>query len=172
MTTERPPTLAGDFAQQNGLKPGPLDAGMVRLLRQFPPETTDVQSRYVIVHQLRASADIQDGQTKRETGWATTSDRADLMRRAADTIEAIIAFRLVEEASPVGGGVRERLARAFFKHCYEASYGDTSEMADEWAHCEMLADQALAVMSPRDEGDQGSFSQEAKIPTVQRKGRL
>ena len=58
-------------------------------LKTFPPETTDVQSRFIIVHQLRASADIQDSQTKHETGWATTSDRASLMRQAADTIERL-----------------------------------------------------------------------------------
>lgn len=57
----------------------------------FPPDTVDVQSRYVIVHQLRASADIQDAQTKRETGWADTSDRACLMRKAADALDAMLA---------------------------------------------------------------------------------
>lgn len=72
-------------------------------LRTFPTETTDVQSRFVIAHQLRASADIQDDETKRETGWATTSDRAGLMREAADTIERLAALQpsSAADAKPV-----------------------------------------------------------------------
>ena len=66
------------------------DALIVEVAETFPPDTVDVQSRYVIVHQLRASADIQDAQTKRETGWADTSDRACLMRKAADTLDALL----------------------------------------------------------------------------------
>lgn len=60
-------------------------------LRMFADDVEDVQSPIVIVHQLRASADIQDGETKRQTGWADTNDRATLMRKAADTIEAFAA---------------------------------------------------------------------------------
>ncbi len=66
------------------------DALIAEVAETFPPDTVDVQSRYVIVHQLRASADIQDAQTKRETGWADTSDRACLMRKAADTLDALL----------------------------------------------------------------------------------
>lgn len=66
------------------------DAMIAEAAEMFPPDTVDVQSRYVIVHQLRASADIQDAQTKRETGWADTSDRACLMRKAADTLDALL----------------------------------------------------------------------------------
>jgi len=66
------------------------DALNAEVAETFPPDTVDVQSRYVIVHQLRASADIQDAQTKRETGWADTSDRACLMRKAADTLDALL----------------------------------------------------------------------------------
>jgi len=66
------------------------DALIAEAAEMFPPDTVDVQSRYVIVHQLRASADIQDAQTKRETGWADTSDRACLMRKAADTLDALL----------------------------------------------------------------------------------
>lgn len=60
-------------------------------LKRFGPEVTGVQSRYVLVHQLRASADIQDTQTKRKTGWATTSDRASLMREAANALEVLLS---------------------------------------------------------------------------------
>ena len=67
------------------------DAMIAEAAEMFPPDTVDVQSRYVIVHQLRASADIQDAQTKRETGWADTSDRACLMRKAADALDALLA---------------------------------------------------------------------------------
>lgn len=67
------------------------DALIAEVAEMFPPDTVDVQSRYVIVHQLRASADIQDAQTKRETGWADTSDRACLMRKAADALDAMLA---------------------------------------------------------------------------------
>ena len=67
------------------------DAMIAEAAEVFPPDTVDVQSRYVIVHQLRASADIQDAQTKRETGWADTSDRACLMRKAADALDALLA---------------------------------------------------------------------------------
>ena len=67
------------------------DALIAEVAETFPPDTVDVQSRYVIVHQLRASADIQDAQTKRETGWADTSDRACLMRKAADALDALLA---------------------------------------------------------------------------------
>ena len=67
------------------------DALIAEVAEMFPPDTVDVQSRYVIVHQLRASADIQDAQTKRETGWADTSDRACLMRKAADALDALLA---------------------------------------------------------------------------------
>ena len=66
------------------------EALIAEIAEVFPPDTVDVQSRYVIVHQLRASADIQDAQTKRETGWADTSDRACLMRKAADTLDALL----------------------------------------------------------------------------------
>ncbi len=72
--------------------PAPSSLAGGEALEVFAAETTDVQSRYVIVHQLRASADIQDGATRRETGWATTSDRAELMRRAADAIERLAAL--------------------------------------------------------------------------------
>ncbi len=67
------------------------EALIAEIAEVFPPDTVDVQSRYVIVHQLRASADIQDAQTKRETGWADTSDRACLMRKAADALDALLA---------------------------------------------------------------------------------
>lgn len=67
------------------------DALIAEVAEMFPPDTVDVQSRYVIVHQLRASADIQDAQTKRETRWADTSDRACLMRKAADALDALLA---------------------------------------------------------------------------------
>ena len=67
------------------------DALIAEVAETFPPDTVDVQSRYVIVHQLRASADIQDAQTKRETRWADTSDRACLMRKAADALDALLA---------------------------------------------------------------------------------
>ena len=69
----------------------PLYASPYRALERFPDDVKNVQSRIVIVHQLRASADIQDYATKRDTGWADTSDRATLMRKAADTIEALAA---------------------------------------------------------------------------------
>lgn len=67
------------------------EALIAEIAEVFPPDTVDVQSRYVIVHQLRASADIQDAQTKRETRWADTSDRACLMRKAADALDALLA---------------------------------------------------------------------------------
>jgi len=58
-------------------------------LERFADDVADVHSRIVIVHQLRASAAIQDRQTKKETGWADTNDRATMMRKAADTIERL-----------------------------------------------------------------------------------
>ena len=61
-------------------------------LKRFDAPFDDMHSDIIIVHQLRESANIQDDATKRETGWATTSDRAQLMRRAADTIEALAAL--------------------------------------------------------------------------------
>lgn len=61
------------------------------VVEQFPDGQTGVQSRFVIVHQLRTSADIQDRETKARTGWADTNDRATLMRRAADVIERLAA---------------------------------------------------------------------------------
>ena len=64
------------------------------MLETFSADVVDAQSRYVIVHQLRASADIQDRETKRKTGWADTNDRACLMRSAADAIEALADFIL------------------------------------------------------------------------------
>lgn len=67
------------------------EALIAEIAEVFPPDTVDVQSRYVIVHQLRASADIQDAQTKRKTRWADTSDRACLMRKAADALDALLA---------------------------------------------------------------------------------
>ena len=76
------------------------DAALIaEAAEMFPPDTVDVQSRYVIVHQLRASADIQDAQTKRETRWADTSDRACLMRKAADALDALLA-KLQPPAEP------------------------------------------------------------------------
>ena len=39
----------------------------------------------------------------------------------------------------------EEVARVIFNHCYEASYGDTSEMMDEWAHCEDIARKVAAL---------------------------
>jgi hypothetical protein len=83
------------------------DAMIAEAAEMFPPDTVDVQSRYVIVHQLRASADIQDAQTKRETGWADTSDRACLMRKAADALDALLA-KLQPAPKPC---MAERLAR-------------------------------------------------------------
>lgn len=76
-------------------------------LAAFSPEDTNLQSRYVVVHQLRASADIQDVETKRETGWATTSDRAQLMRKAADVIERLAALA----SPPVSERERELTVR-------------------------------------------------------------
>ena len=85
---------AREFAGRLGrvieaLRPQPSGETREVGLDVFGDEVTDVQSRYIIVHQLRASADIQDTETKRKTGWATTSDRASLMRKAADTIERL-----------------------------------------------------------------------------------
>ena len=74
-----------------------LPDDLAGLVERFGEDVQDVQSRIIIAHQLRASADIQDKQTKAETGWADTSDRAQLMRRAADKIEqaaqAILALQ-------------------------------------------------------------------------------
>lgn len=72
-----------------------------QILECFPDDVQDVQSRIIIAHQLRASADIQDKQTKQETGWADTSDRATLMRRAADAIEALSSRQAAGEAEAV-----------------------------------------------------------------------
>lgn len=86
------------------------------VLKRFADDVQNVQSRIVIVHQLRASADIQDRATKAETGWADTSDRAMLMRRAASTIEALAAenaslrAELLEQAKANGAGA-EREAK-------------------------------------------------------------
>lgn len=44
-----------------------------------------------VAYKLRRSAEIQDGQTRRETGWADTSDRAELMREAANIIDYLIS---------------------------------------------------------------------------------
>jgi len=77
--------LVRDLVARAALAAEARESGAVELKRF----ADDVQSRIVIVHQLRASADIQDAATKRETGWADTSDRAQLMRRAADTIEKL-----------------------------------------------------------------------------------
>lgn len=73
-------------------------------LRQFDAGTTDVQSRYVIVHQLRASADIQSAAITRNMGRPATTDRAELMRRAADVIErlALIPTANVQGLSATG----------------------------------------------------------------------
>ena len=62
-----------------------------RRLKTFPPETEGVQSQFVIVHQLRASADIQDNEITRTMGRKATTDRASLMREAADAIERLAA---------------------------------------------------------------------------------
>lgn len=83
------------------------EALIAEAAEMFPPDTVDVQSSYVIVHQLRASADIQDAQTKRETRWADTSDRACLMRKAADALDALLA-KLQPAPKPC---MAERLAR-------------------------------------------------------------
>lgn len=76
-------------------------------LEQFPMGKSDVLSRFVLVHQLRASANIQDRETKHKTGWADTSDRATLMRKAADTIERLA---LIASPTPDDGGEPDRLA--------------------------------------------------------------
>lgn len=65
--------------------------GGVEALERFADDVTGVYSRIIICHQLRASAEIQDSQTKAKTGWADTSDRAELMRKASAVIERIAA---------------------------------------------------------------------------------
>lgn len=79
--------------------------GRREVIKTFPEDTVNVQSRYVIVHQLRASADIQDAQTKAETKWADTSDRAELMRKAANTIEALATPARTDDAGQPSGDV-------------------------------------------------------------------
>lgn len=69
-------------------------------LERFADDVANVKSRTILVHQLRTSADIQDGQTKRETGWADTSDRAEHMRVAACAIENLLD-RLAKQASTI-----------------------------------------------------------------------
>jgi len=71
--------------------PSPIPAAPsdVAGLKMFPPETTGVQSRIIIVHQLRASADIQDNEITRTMGRKATTDRASLMRKAAALIESL-----------------------------------------------------------------------------------
>lgn len=60
-------------------------------VRMFGPEVENVQSRYIIVHQLRASAEIQSAEVTERMGRKATTDRASLMREAADLIEALAA---------------------------------------------------------------------------------
>jgi len=79
-------------------------------LERFADDVTDVHSRIIIVHQLRASAEIQDRQTKKETGWADTNDRATLMREAADAIERLA----LSTPATAQGDVREALREARF----------------------------------------------------------
>lgn len=68
----------------------PLDIGKLKeMLARFDADETGMQSRIILVHQLRAGADILDRETKRETGWADTSDRAARARKAADAIELL-----------------------------------------------------------------------------------
>ena len=86
-----------------------------QILECFPDDVQDVQSRIIIAHQLRASADIQDKQTKQDTGWADTSDRATLMRRAADAIEALSSRQAAGEAEAMARALKaahEALSRA------------------------------------------------------------
>ena len=67
----------------------------IRALRAAPTpdahsEVGDDQTR-ILIHQLRRSAEIQDTETKAKTGWADTSDRAELMRKAANHLTALTA---------------------------------------------------------------------------------
>jgi len=74
------------FDTPSPIPAAPSDVAGVKL---FPPETTGVQSRIIIVHQLRASADIQDNEITRTMGRKATTDRASLMREAAALIESL-----------------------------------------------------------------------------------
>ena len=70
----------------------PVDIDKLKaMIARFPDDVTDVQSRIILAHQLRASADIQDAETKSRTGWADTTDRAERDRIAATAIELLDA---------------------------------------------------------------------------------
>jgi len=77
----------------SGVVPSPASPPSAHDMREdvarFSEPFDGMLSGIVIVHQLRASAAIQDQATKRQTGWADTSDRAGLMREAASVIEAL-----------------------------------------------------------------------------------
>jgi hypothetical protein len=111
-------------------------------LKRFGPEVRGVQSRYVLVHQLRASADIQDTQTKRETGCATTSDRASLMREAANALEVLLSE--IEGLKAEVDGWKEAYDRATRLHA--ATCRDLRTQApDSWRP--EVSDDDLAVLS-------------------------
>lgn len=119
------------------------DAAMAAVLETFPPDKEGVQSRFILVHQLRASAGIQDAATKRETGWATTSDRAELMRRAADALERLAARPAPD---PVGGGEWVMVPREELRTILGAFDRRTSNGAD-------LANYIDALLAARPAGE-------------------
>lgn len=79
------------------------------MLKEFSFEREGVQSRFVLVHQLRASADIQDNEMTERMGRKATTDRASLMREAADAIERLATHSPQPDALP--GDLREKVAQ-------------------------------------------------------------
>lgn len=67
----------------------PVPADVADLVKRFSEPFDGMLSEIIQCHQLRSSAAIMDIETARETGWADTSDRAEHMRKAAATIEAL-----------------------------------------------------------------------------------
>lgn len=99
---------AGLFkAALSALAPAPEVAAELRGPKRFAEPFDGMLSNIVQAHQLRASAAIQDAQTKRETGWADTSDRAQGMRDAADEIERLDA--ILQLVTPSNDALREAL---------------------------------------------------------------
>lgn len=82
-------------------------------LKRFPDDVKDVQSRFVIIHQLRASADIQDAEITRTMGRKATTDRAALMREAADALERLLSRPPIVHGWPEREDEVERLSKVY-----------------------------------------------------------